>query len=268
MSDPIRIFVGCAPNNDDLESQAVLEWSLRKFASEPLAVEWMKLDRNPGSFWYSNPEKREGWKTFKWATPFSGFRWAIPERCGFKGRAIYMDSDMIPMADIAELWHQPIPDGAFCIYKGGMRFCVTLFDCERARPYMKPVSYLRANPGAHREMRRLFEEDRKLASIFKDNWNCLDGEQFKSVYDPGIKIIHYTTIPQQVQLKHAVPRLEKAGQKHWAVKSGHHLVSPRPDLQKLFDERLAEAEANGYGIERYRDERLHGDDGRLGGIGM
>jgi hypothetical protein len=260
----IRIFVGCAPNNDDLESQAVLEWSLRKHASEPLQSEWMPLTRNPGSFWYSNPEKNEGWHTRKWATPFSGFRWAVPERCGFEGRAIYMDSDMIAMADIAQLWHQPIPEPAFCLYKGGQRFCVTLFDCARARAHIKPLVYLRANPGSHREMRRTFEANPALAGHFEGNWNCLDGELYPSVRDPAIKVLHYTTIPQQVQMKHAIPRLEVAGQRHWAVKDGHHVHDhERADLRELFDELLAEATANGYGIDRYRTETLHGDDGRM-----
>ena len=49
-----------------------------------------------------------------WATPFSGFRWsAFRKHCGFKGRAIYLDIDMIVLADIAELWHHPI-EPAFC----------------------------------------------------------------------------------------------------------------------------------------------------------
>lgn len=258
----IRLFVGCAMNNNDLESQAVLEWSLRKHASEPLEIEWMKLTRDKSSFWYSDPSKRAGWRTYQWATPFSGFRWAVPERCGFEGRAIYLDSDMIPKADIAELWHQPIPDGAFCLYKGGQRFCVTLFDCARAQQHIRPAQELRANPGAHRDMRRTFEANPALARPFAGNWNCLDGERYASLDDPEIKMIHYTTIPQQVQLKHAIPRLATAGQQHWAVKSGWNLRDARPDLQRMFDDLLEEATANGYGIERYRDEVLHGDDGR------
>jgi hypothetical protein len=263
-SDPVRIFVGCAPNNDDLESQSVLEWSLRKHASAPLEIEWMKLTRDPASFWYSDPGKGAGWRTAGWATPFSCFRWAVPERCGFAGRGIYTDSDMIAMDDIAKLWNQPIPDGAFCLYKGAsQRFCVTLFDCARAREYLKPVSYLRANPGAHREMRRLFDGNLRLAAPFEGNWNCLDGERYESVRDPEVKMIHYTSIPQQVQLRHAIPRLAASGQTHWAVKSGHHVRDhERKDLRELFDELLAEARENGYGIERYRDETLHGDDGR------
>lgn len=261
----IRIFIGCAPNNHDLESQAVLEHTLRKHASEPIEIEWMKLTRDPASFWYSDPSKKAGWQTFKWATPFSGFRWAIPERCGFAGRAIYMDSDMIAMADIAELWRQPIPDGAFCLYKGGnQRFCVTLFDCARAQPNVPPVGYLRRNAGAHREMRRVFDAAPQLARPFAGNWNCLDGEQYEHLDDPEIKVLHYTSIPQQVQLSHAVPRLEREGQVHWAVKTGHvPREHARKDLAALFDRLLIEATEAGYGIERYRDAVLHGDDGRL-----
>src|SRR5688500_13788101 len=37
-------------------------------------------------------------------TEFSNYRFLIPQLCGFVGRAIYLDSDMICLADIAELF--------------------------------------------------------------------------------------------------------------------------------------------------------------------
>src|SRR3569833_1294337 len=97
VTDAIRIFVGCAARNEDLESQAVLEYTLTKYASKPLEIEWMRQSDDPASFWH-------GCNTLGWVTPFSGFRYGIPERCNFDGRAIYMDSDMIVRDDIAKLW--------------------------------------------------------------------------------------------------------------------------------------------------------------------
>jgi hypothetical protein len=109
MTDRVRIFVGTPANNEDLECQTVLDHSLRKHASLPLDITWMMLSRDRISFWYSDSRTRRGWNTQTWATPFSAPRWGNPAARGFQGRAIYMDSDMIVMADIAELWTQPIP---------------------------------------------------------------------------------------------------------------------------------------------------------------
>ena len=40
-------------------------------------------------------------------TGFSFARFAIPALCGFAGRALYLDADMLVFADVAELWHMP-----------------------------------------------------------------------------------------------------------------------------------------------------------------
>jgi lipopolysaccharide biosynthesis glycosyltransferase len=44
-------------------------------------------------------------------TGFSLSRFCIPKLCGYKGKAIYMDADMLVMRDIRELWNIPF-DGA------------------------------------------------------------------------------------------------------------------------------------------------------------
>ena len=82
-SDTIRVFVGCDPNNCDLEQMMVLDYSIHKHTSAPVEIVWMQLSRDPESYWYSNPETGEGWDTTKWSTPFSGFRWSIPEYGSF-----------------------------------------------------------------------------------------------------------------------------------------------------------------------------------------
>ena len=114
MSERIRIFVGTPANSEDLECQAVYAWSLKKHhPQDDVDITWMMLSRDPNSFWYSNPQAKpkQGINTFGWATPFSGMRFMIPAACDFKGKAIYCDSDQMWIADVAELWNQPIPDG-------------------------------------------------------------------------------------------------------------------------------------------------------------
>ena len=52
MHNAIRIFVGCDPNDCDLEQMMVLEYSARKHASRPVEITWMRLSRDPASPWY------------------------------------------------------------------------------------------------------------------------------------------------------------------------------------------------------------------------
>lgn len=237
----IKVFVGCAANGEDAESQAVLEYSIRATASEPVEIVWMQLSRDPDSFWH-------GWATQNWATPFSGFRWAIPAACNFEGRAIYMDSDVIVMADLAELWRQPMAAGQAVLAKHGGRMCVSLWDCAAARPHVLPLARLKSDPGAHGEMGRRARAG-KFVGQFEGHWNVLDGEGFGDLSDPAIKAIHYTDMSCQPQLKHALPRLAAAGQKHWF--DGKVRPHPRPDLQALFDLLLEEAAGAGFRAENY-----------------
>lgn len=53
-------------------------------------------------------------------TEFSFARFAIPELAGRRGRAIYLDSDMLVFHDIAELWSAPM-DGAQVAIEVGSR---------------------------------------------------------------------------------------------------------------------------------------------------
>lgn len=246
MDDPIRIFVGCSANGEDAEAAMLLEYTLRKHASKPLLITWMMLSRDVRSPWYSEPLKKEGWNTAGWATPFSAFRFAVPHVCGYKGRAIYLDVDMLAMADIAELWGQEIPSGKAVLTKDAEHLCVVLFDCRAAASHLPAFEALRRTPGLYRQARK------NLAPVmapFNGEWNCRDGERFKSIEDPAIKILHFTEVPTQPHLKWAVPRLAATGQRHWNnCKARPH---PRADVQPLVDRLYAEAIEAGYKVENY-----------------
>jgi hypothetical protein len=252
---PIRIFVGTPANNEDLELQAVLEWSLRKHASEPIELEWMKLSKSPASFWYSSAIKRQGWLTQSWATPFSGFRWAIPEFCNFQGKAIYLDIDMIVMDDIAKLWHTEPRDGAFCVAKNPDTFCCTLWFCDRAKAHLPPAQRIKTEYALYAHLRRKFNPT-QIQPFENGNWNCLDGESYPTIWHQDVKIVHCTSIPHQPQLKYAIPRLEKKGQLHWSKRRPEKHW--RQDIIKLFDDMLEEAKANGYPPERYETAEIFG----------
>lgn|SRR5689334_13059719 len=250
----IRIFVGCAANGEDIESQAVLDHCLRKYSSEPLQIVWMRLSRHPLSPY-------SGWNTSQWSTPFSGFRWLVPSLCDFDGRAIYMDSDMIPRADIAKLWGIPFQEGKVVIAKGaadGWRYCVSVWDCAAARKHITPIERLKKEASGHASMVSYFRNNLKLVQSFPEgeNWNCIDLEDYKSINDPRIKIIHYSSEAHQPQLKHAVPRLAANGQKHWF--EGQIKPHWRPELQALFDLELQEAIEEGRHPEQYLPDPLYG----------
>ena len=84
MSDDIRMFIGSSSNGEDAPIEAVYDYSLNQNCSRDLDIVWMRQTEDVDSFW-------GGWNTPLWSTPFSGFRWAIPEYCNFEGRAIYTD---------------------------------------------------------------------------------------------------------------------------------------------------------------------------------
>lgn len=238
--DPIRIFVGTAANGEDAESCAVLEWSIRKSTSRPVTIEWMRLSRDDKSFWH-------GFNSERWATPFSGLRWAIPAFCGFEGRAIYMDSDVIVTGDVAELWEQDLA-GKAVLAKNAGRLCVSLWDCARAKDFVLPLGDLKRNPEAHRIMGSRARTGGMVGG-FAGHWNCLDGEGFGDLDDPSLKAIHYTDMSCQPHLARASARLAARGERHWF--DGQIRAHPRRDLQHLFDRLLEEAEANGFAVGNY-----------------
>lgn len=255
----IKVFVGCSANGEDAESQSVLEYTLRKHASQPVEIEWMKMSRDPNNFWYVDPGVG-GWKTETWATPFSGFRWGIPERCNFEGKAIYMDSDMIIQDDIAKLWNQEFKPGKVVMAKGGdqsWRYCVALWNNAAARDVILPVSRFKAVPECHQRMMGFFSNNGEIVQSFENNWNCIDGEDYKDLNDPDIKIIHYSDMSTQPHIAAAQKRLADANLKHWF--DGVVKTHWRQDLIDLFEKNLAEAIANGYPISKYIPNELYGE---------
>lgn len=241
MSDPIRLFVGTSPNGEDYEAEAVLAYSARKYASQPVEIVWM---RQVKSGMYS------GWACASGRTPFSHFRWSLPAACDFHGRAIYCDADFLFLGDLAELWAAPIP-GVILAQKskkpgGKIKTCCMVFDCERSAGHVPTLEALRRMPDPQGHLTKYFQEHGDLVSGYGcGEWNARDPESLNE----QIKAVHYTRMEHQLHLKHAQARLAKQGKAHWYT--GPVFAHPNAELQRLFDTLLVEAQAAGYTYESF-----------------
>jgi lipopolysaccharide biosynthesis glycosyltransferase len=93
-----RIFVGYDPTQD--VAFEVLKYSLEKHASEPLEIHKIDADNIPGG-WHRELDPLQ-------STPFTYTRFLVPYLCDYEGIALFMDSDMLALGDIAELFHLPM----------------------------------------------------------------------------------------------------------------------------------------------------------------
>lgn len=242
MSETIRLFVGADGTNCDLESQMVLEYSVRKHASQPVEIVWMQQAA-------SGPYA--GWNCSSGRTPFSHFRWSIPAMCGYAGKGIYTDSDFIFTADIAELWNQDNTNGILLKSPDGkLKTCCMAFDNAKLRGVVPDLPALRKMANPNDEMVIFFRNNRHYLSAFAGDWNCIDGASYASLDDPRIKAIHYSRMEHQPQLAYAIPRLQKEGRTHWY--QGPVGPHPRTDLIALFDSLYREALSAGYSVDQYR----------------
>lgn len=127
-----------------------------------------------------------------WATNFSGFRFAIPEAAGFRGRAIYLDSDMIVVRDLRDLFEQPME----CPWLVTPNCpAAMLIDCSwfQHKEWWPRIETMKASGwliSDYDELLRKYAATGKLSTT----WNCHDGKGFI----PGVTgIIHFTTRERQ-----------------------------------------------------------------------
>jgi hypothetical protein len=238
----IRIFIGTSPNGEDAEANAVLEYTLRTKSSDDLDITWLKLNA-------SSLHPLSGWRTDRFNTPFSGLRWAIPELCGFEGKAIYMDTDIFVLGNIAELWNQSFQGKAILVQNptySTSRSCVALLHCGRMGKIVPSI----------RQLKKMRNQQSYCANLLNDSnigrfsglWNCVDLKG-STLDDPNLKAVHYSSIAHQLHLKYAIPRLEKSRRKHWY--DGEVFPHWRPELIELFDQLLSEAVEYGYHPKNY-----------------
>ena len=226
MSNAIKMFIGTSSNGEDNEIEAAYEYSLRKNTKHELDIVWMQQTADEDSYWH-------GWNSKNWSTPFSGFRWGIPQYCNYKGRAIYTDCDMINLRDIADLWNLEMPEDKWMLARngkrfGGKEFCVILFDCEKFLYNIAHPNEWKHVDFAHQHYMKFFIDSGHVGDL-DARWNCHDGDNLTL---NEIWHLHYTDMATQ------------PWRPEWYVgPKEEHL---RKDLVNLFWHTLVKAKNAGY----------------------
>ncbi len=185
----IRVFIGF----DQVESVAyhVLSQSILDNASVPVSITPLKV-KTP---------QTDGSNAFVYS------RFLVPEMCGYKGWAVFMDSDMVMLDDIAKLWQ--LRDSRYAVqvvkhdyktkypvkYLGNKNedyprknwSSLILWNCEHPANQMLDYRNVSRETGAYlHRFKWLF--DREIGGLPKV-WNWLAMEYPDN---PKAKVVHYT----------------------------------------------------------------------------
>jgi hypothetical protein len=197
--EPIRVFVGV--DRSQLLAVPVLEYSIKRHTTA--AVEVVPMLDLPVP---APKDPRNGQRT-----GFSFSRFCIPKLAGYRGKAIYMDADMLVFRDIRELWNIPF-DGAKVVIQKEVKFeeqttakvgapkkrkkqcAVMLLDCERLDwDIGRIVQEMDEGQYDYEQLMYdlciLREDEVKYGVPFE--WNSLEH------WDPETRLIHYTDVYTQ-----------------------------------------------------------------------
>lgn len=198
LSEPIRIYVGT--DETQMVAVQVLEYSIRRFATQPVEVIPMLNLPVPTP---RDPANRP-------RTGFSFARFLIPSLAGYRGRAIYLDADMLVFGDIADLWHTPMGQhSVLCSrqdsppvtwrnnkhFQPGRQMSVMLIDC--ARCLWKIDDIVRGLDEELFDYRKLMCDlcivpHDEIGESLDPMWNCL--EHFEAGRS---KLLHFTDMDMQ-----------------------------------------------------------------------
>jgi hypothetical protein len=184
----------------------VLEHSIRKHATCDVTFTWMRAgdpgfevtpDGRNGS-WNIGREAGQAWPKRGWGTDFSSFRFAVPELCGFQGRSIYLDADMLVLGDVAEFLTMPVAAGYRCMH--WKRTDVSLIDCGwfKGRKGWVPISTMKKSGYGTGIYCQQLVQMSGIDATLDERWNRCD--PMHACADPGLcdsKLIHFTVVPTQ-----------------------------------------------------------------------
>ena len=186
---PVKVYVGS--QEEQMLAVKVLEYSIKKNASLP--VEVMPLFK--GNISYPMPKEPSN----RPRTPFSFQRFTIPQLNGFKGKAIYVDSDMQVFVDIKDLWARDM--GEVDVFSASEmtgtgrkpQFSVMLMNCDRLQWSVTDIVNM-MDRGELNYEQLMFEMKvaKRSEPLIEREWNSLEH------YEAGkTKLLHYTDMSRQ-----------------------------------------------------------------------
>jgi hypothetical protein len=186
--EPVRVFVGTDARQH--RAELALEYSIRKHTTGPVEIVWM--DHRRGGLWGAWDIGRQRGRVRiepgpGWATEFTCFRFALPEAAGFRGRAIYLDSDMLVVGDLRELFERDMPKPWL---KTANCPATMLIDCAyfEDKSWWPRIEKMKRSGWGLGDYLNLLATHGVVADI-SERWNCHDGQGFV----PGqTAVIHFT----------------------------------------------------------------------------
>ncbi len=187
----LRVFIGW--DSREAEVADILAYSLHQHASIPLDIRYLKLADLDFNRTHDPLQ----------STEFTYTRFLVPHLCNYKGKAVFMDCDMLCLGDIKELDDLDMSDYALRVVKHDHRpkakfkmdGCVQtvyprknwsslmIMNCERLKLWSKSIVETESGAFLHR-----FQGiDDDLIGEIPNTWNTLDW------MDECSKLIHYTS---------------------------------------------------------------------------
>lgn len=206
MVEPIRVFIAC--EDSMMVPAKVLEYSIRKHTDWPVEIFFMR----------NMPTPRPKHKKNRPGTGFSFNRFLIPKIAGYKGKAIYIDSDMLVLDDIAKLWNIPFKGkkvlcstqtetpvgwedgknndlGEERYWTPGIQLSVMLLDCEKLDwDIDNIINDLDQGKYSYKELmaKLCIVKEEDIGGNIPNEWNCLEW------YEEGrSQLVHFTVVPTQ-----------------------------------------------------------------------
>jgi hypothetical protein len=187
-SDAIKVFVGCTPG--EWLPMRVLEYTIRSATTRH--VDLIPL------YTISRSIPTPAALTNRPRTPFSFQRFLIPELCGYRARAIYLDADMQVFADMSHLWeqefngHDLLTTAAAHDGRKG-QFSVMLLDCAALKWKVEGiVADLDSGKLDYSALMYDMRAARSIGRLLPAEWNSLEQ------YEPDKTcLLHYTDMNRQ-----------------------------------------------------------------------
>jgi hypothetical protein len=130
-----------------------------------------------------NPKNRQ-------VTTFSFARFFIPEALGFTGRGVYLDSDMVVLSDIGELWDTPFLENSLVQMCPGWQSAVMLIDGRVGWKIDELVARLDRGELGYKSLVNVVALGHASNSL-DGRWNHTDH------LEPDTKLLHYTAMDTQ-----------------------------------------------------------------------